>query len=101
LKIQPILQSRRLWGLTGTAVLLYLLIFKVLGGLDVGWLMPRTDRIADALIELWPRMPFFTQKVTGPKGTEIYYTVPTRQLTPQELARMGLTNSVAHPVRPK
>jgi hypothetical protein len=102
--LSSILKSHRLWGLTGTALGLYLLVFVVLGKLNVGWIMPDTNQMAQTLIELWPRMPFFAvqkEPVDGGKGEEIYYTVPTRQFTPQELARMGMTNGVAHPASPK
>jgi len=99
-----LLKSPRLWGLTGTALVLYFLVFVVFGKLDVSWFMPNTDEIARSIISVWPRMPFFTvetEPVNGGKGREIYYTVPTRQLTPQELVRMGVTNSAAHPAAPK
>ena len=101
--LYSILKSPRLWGLTGTALVLYLLIFVVLGNIDVGWMFP-TNKIANAILEVWPRMPFFAvQKVSinGGQGREIYYTVPTRQLTPREIARMGATNAAPHPAAPK
>jgi hypothetical protein len=97
-------KSPRLWGLTGTALVLYFLVIVVFGKLDVSWFMPPTDQIARTIISVWPRMPFFAvqkESVNGGRGQEIYYTVPTRQLTPQELARMGATNGTAHPVAPK
>jgi hypothetical protein len=99
-----ILKSPRLWGLTGTALVLYFMVFVVFGKLDVSWFMPSTDEIARTIISVWPRMPFFAvqkESVNGGKGEEIYYTVPTRQLTAQELARMGITNATAHPAAPK
>jgi len=102
--LPSILKSPRIWGLTGTAVALYFMVFVVFGRLDMSWFMPNTDEIARSIISLWPRMPFFVvQKESGDGGTNeyIYYTVPTRQLTPQELARMGVTNTVAHPAMPK
>jgi hypothetical protein len=102
--VYSILKSPRLWGLTGTALVLYFLVFVVLGNIDVSWIMPPTDKIANAIIEIWPRMPFFTverESINGGKGEEIYYTVPTRQLTPQEIARMGRTSGAAHPAPPK
>jgi hypothetical protein len=94
--------------LAGTAVVLYFLIVVVLGRLDMSWLMPDTNQIARTLIEVWPHMPFF-EASKGPEndvngknaGQVIYYTVPTRQLTPQELAKMGMTNAAAHPMPPK
>jgi hypothetical protein len=101
--LNSILKSPRLWGLTGTALVLYFLVFVVLGSIDVSGVFP-TQKIANAILEVWPRMPFFAvQKewVNGGKGREIYYTVPTRQLTPQELARMGATNGAPHPLAPK
>jgi len=102
--LYSILKSPRLWGLTGTALVLYFLVFVVLGRINVSWIMPDTNQIARTMIEVWPRMPFFTvqmESINGGKGREIYYTVPTRQLTPQELARMGATNAAPHPAPPK
>ncbi len=102
--LYSILKSPRLWGLTGTALVLYFLVFVVFGKLDMSWIMPSTDEIARTIISVWPRMPFFAvqkESINGGKGQIIYYTVPTRQLTPQELARMGATNGAAHPAAPK
>jgi len=102
--LYSILKSPRLWGLTGTALGLYLLVFVVLGNIKIKGIMPDTIQIARTMIEVWPRMPFFAvekESVNGGKGQEIYYTVPTRQFTPQELARMGMTNTAAHPAAPK
>ena len=86
-----------------TAVVLYFLVFVVFGKADMSWIMPDTNQIARSIISIWPRMPFFAvQKGPAPdgKGEEIYYTVPTRQLTAQELARMGLTNNIGRPAPP-
>ena len=102
--LYSLLRSRRLWGLTGTALVLYFVVFVVFGRVDVSWLMPPTTQIARAILDVWPRMPFFAvqkESVTGSNGREIYYTVPTRQFTPQELKRMGVTNGVAHPAEPR
>jgi hypothetical protein len=102
--LYSILKSPRLRGLTGTAFVLYFLVFVVFGKLDVSWIMPDTNQIARTLIDVWPQMPFFAvqkESVNGGKGQEIYYTVPTRQFTPQELARMGATNATAPLVAPK
>jgi hypothetical protein len=101
--LSSILKSPRLWGLTGTALVLYFLAFVVFGKLDVGWMFP-TQKIANAILEVWPRMPFFAVQrvsINDGRGREIYYTVPTRQFTQQELARMGATNGAAHPAAPK
>lgn len=105
-RLTNILKSTRLWGLAGTAVTLYVVIFVVLGKLDMSWVMPNTEEIARTFISVWPRMPFFqvqqgTLKGDGGTNEYIYYTVPTRQFTKQELTRMGLTNAVVHPTVPK
>ena len=99
-----ILRSRRLWGLSGTALAFYLILFVWLGKTDMSWIMPDTHQLAKAVMEVWPRLPIFqTQKepVGSGDANVIYYTVPTRQLTPQELADMGVTNHVAKPAPPK
>ena len=98
------IKSPRLWGLTGTAVVLYFLVFVVFGKLDMSWIMPNTEEIARTIISVWPRMPFFAvqkESANDGNGQVIYYTVPTRQLTAQELARMGITNAAVHPAAPK
>ncbi len=104
-RIKSIFKSRRLWGLTGTAFVLYFLVFVVFGKVNVGWLMPDTNQIARTLFVVWPKMPFFTvdkEPVNdGKGGEEVYYTVPTRQITAQELAQMGVTNATGHPAQPK
>jgi len=102
--LYSILKSSRLYGLTGTALVLYFLVFMVFKNLDMSWIMPDTNALARSVIDGWPRMPFFavqTQSINGGNSREIYYTVPTRQFTPQELARMGSTNGMVHPVAPK
>ena len=98
------LKSRRVWGLTGTALVLGALFYFVLGPLDASWLMPDTKQIAQDIIKVWPHMPFFAaQSVKDSNGNvrEIDYTVPTHQFTRQEMAQMGMTNAVAHPAAPK
>ena len=100
--ISSILKSTRLWGLIGTAVALYFIVFVVFGKVDVGWMLPDTDKFARTLIVNWPKMPFFTtEKEPASKGEVIYYTVPTRQFSQQELARMGVTNTTVKPAPPK
>ena len=90
--------------MAGTAAVLYFLVFVVFGKVNVGWMLPDTDRFARTLMAAWPKMPFFAvqkEPANDGKGEEVYYTVPTRQLTQQELAQMGMTNATAHPVAPK
>ncbi len=97
-------KSRRLWGLVGTALVLYFLVFVVFGKVNVSGIMPDTNLIARTLIQVWPRLPFFSvqkEAASDGKGQVIYYTVPTRQLTPKELAQMEGTNRVAQPKAPK
>jgi hypothetical protein len=89
--------------MTGIALALYFLLFVVLGNIDVSGIFP-TEKIAKTILEVWPRMPFFAvqrETVNGGKDQEIYYTVPTRQLTRQEIARLEATNGVMHPAAPK
>ena len=103
-KLKSILKSARLWGLAGTAVVLYFLIFVVFGKTDMSWIMPDTNQIARSVMVAWQDLPFFAVKmgaVDEGKGQYIYYTVPTRQFTPQQLAQMGVTNAVAHPAPAK
>jgi hypothetical protein len=84
-----IFRSRRFWGFTGTALVLYLIVFVGLAHVTV----PRslsTERMAEAILNAWPRLPFFSvQHKTNADGqTETFYTVPTRQFTPAEIAQM-------------
>jgi hypothetical protein len=99
-----LLKSTRFWGLIGTGLIMYFLVFVVLAKTDVSWIMPDTNQIARSFIVIWPQMPFFTAH-KGPaadgKGQEIYFTVPTRQFTPQEIARMEGTNRTTYPAGPK
>jgi hypothetical protein len=94
-----IAKSRRLWGLLGTTVGLYVFFFVVLGRLDMTWAMPDTAKIARNIIKVWPQMPFFVQKEKTDQGDVVYYTVSTRQYTQAELKQMGVTNAVAQPAK--
>jgi len=79
----------RFMGITGLFLVLYIVVFGVFGNVDVSGLLP--IKLATEIQEAWPQMPFFTvqkEPVNGGHGQEIYYTVPTRQITPQELAQM-------------
>ena len=95
------LRSTRLWGLLGTAVVLYLFFFVILGRLDMTWAMPDTNKLARNIIKVWPQMPFFVQKQQTSQGEVVYYTFSTRQFTQAELRQMGVTNAVAQPAKPK
>jgi hypothetical protein len=98
------LKSPRTWGLAGTAIALYFVIFVVFGRLDMSWIMPDTNQIAHTFMNTWPHLPFFAVQKDSAEpggGQYIYYTVPTRQFTSRQLAQMGLTNALAHPAPPK
>ena len=95
------LKSRRLWGLLGTGVVLYFLFFVVLGRMNVGGVMPDTDRMARSILKVWPQMPFFVQKEQTPQGEVVYYHVSTHLVTPAELKQMGLTNATSQPAKPR
>jgi hypothetical protein len=87
--------------LLGTGVVLYIVVFVVFGRTDVSWIMPDTQQIARTIVDVWPRMPFFVQQENTPDGQVTYYTVPTRQLTRQEMRQLGMTNAVAAPKNPR
>ena len=92
----------RLMGISGLFLIAYIVVIGVFGNTDISWLLPQ--QFAASLQEAWPRMPFFAvekKSVDDGKEQEIYYTVPTRQLTQLDLMRMGVTNSLAHPAAPK
>ena len=85
---------RRVLGLLTTGVVLYFVVFVVFGRTNVGWMLPQVVRHIQ-----WPDLPRFfysTQKTTDGQ-TEAIYTVPSRQLTAQELAQLTATNgATAH-----
>jgi hypothetical protein len=83
---------RRVLGLTLTGLVLYFIVFVVFGKTDVGWMLPPVVRHIQ-----WPELPRFfvsTQK-TADGQDETIYTVPSRQLTPQEMAQLTATNGAA------
>ncbi len=103
-RLSSILKSPRLWGLTGTGIVLYFLVFVLFGKTDMSWIMPDTNQLARTMIDVWPRMPFFAvqkEASSDGNGTIVYYTVPTRQLSAKEIALMGMTNAAVHPATPK
>ena len=94
-------KSVRFWGLLGTAVVLYVFFFVILGRLNMTWLMPDTYGIARNIIMVWPQMPFFVQREQTAQGEVVTYTVSTHLITPAELKRAGVTNAVAAPAKPR
>jgi hypothetical protein len=96
------LLRRRVLGLAGTALGFYLVFGVLLAKVNVGWLLP-TDKMAGEVIVFWRDLPFFNvEKVPDANGNgEVtYYTVPTRQVTRQEMAQMMGTNAAANPAPP-
>lgn len=84
----------RFMGITGISLLLYCVVIGLFGNVDISGYLPM--RLAASIQMAWPEMPFFSMKkepVGG--GQEIYYTVPTRQLTPQEVAQMSRGGSAS------
>ncbi len=79
----------RFAGIGLVALLGYFLLFDVLGKYDINWALP-WKQMARAP---WPDLPFFTAwKTSTPDGQqEVIYQVPSRQLTPQEIARLRYT----------
>jgi hypothetical protein len=80
----------RCMGIAGLFLLGYIVVIGVFGRIDISGLLP--IKLATSIQTHWPDLPFFTvekQSVDGGKGQEIYYTVPTRQLTPKEVAQIG------------
>jgi hypothetical protein len=89
----------RIVGIAVLSVMAYFFVFQVFGGMDVSWLFPH-DKPGTTLRMHWPNLPFFTvTKDTTPDGTsqETYYTVPTRQLTAQEIAQLEAGKKAGNP----
>jgi hypothetical protein len=78
-------QWHRILGIAALSVVAYVLVFVVFGKTDVSGLLPASP----AARFHWPDLPYFF--------VETYYTVPTRQLTPGEVAQLRGTNEVARP----
>ena len=78
----------RIMGITTLFLLGYIVVIGIFGNIDISPLLP--EKLAAAIQDAWPKLPFFqTQTETDSNGEQVtYYTVPTRQFTPQELAEM-------------
>jgi hypothetical protein len=88
--VTALFRARRVLGLLLTGVVLYFVVFVVFGRTNVGWMMPKVVRHIQ-----WPDLPRFfvsTQKTDDGQEEKIY-TVPSRQLTAQELAQLTGTNA--------
>jgi len=94
LRFFALFQWQRIVGISSLSLVTFLLVFFVFGRIKIGGFLPVTSgRMA------WPDLPaFFSQKSTTPDGeTEARFSVPTRQLTAQELSQMGATGPNAAP----
>lgn len=90
-----IFQWHRVLGISALSLAAYFLIFVVFGKTEVGWRMS-----SSAVRFQWPNLPAFTvEKSSSPQGEdhETIYTVPSRQLTPRELAQIEAANRTAKP----
>ncbi len=79
----------RFMGIVGLFLIGYIVVIGIFGNVDISGYLP--TKLAASIQEAWPQLPFFDvnkEPVSGTGQEEIFYTVPTRQLTPQELARM-------------
>jgi hypothetical protein len=68
----------------------YIIVIGVFGRMDISPYLPR--ELAASIQNTWPQLPFFDvqrRPLADGQGEVIYYTVPTRQLTPQEIARIS------------
>jgi hypothetical protein len=79
----------RLAGIGLIGLLGYFLLFGVLGKYDINWALPWKKLFRAP----WPELPFFSSwKTTTEDGQqEVIYRVPSRQLTPQEIAQLRYT----------
>ena len=93
----------RVMGILGLSLLGYIVVIGIFGNADISRFLPM--KLATSIQTAWPRLPFFrveTTSIDHGRGEEIRYTVPTRQFTPQEIARMtGTTNVTAHSTAPR
>jgi len=67
----------------------YIVIIGIFGKTDISPLLP--TELASSIQAHWPDMPFFTARkefLHNGKEEKIFLTVPTRQLTPQEIAAL-------------
>lgn len=95
--LSRLFQWHRVLGIGGLCVVAYVLIFFVFGRTDVSGFLP----LPHAAAFRWPNLPKFFVGQSDSKTPVTIYTVPTRQLTPQEMSQIpssesSTTNSV-HP----
>ncbi len=78
-------------GITGLCLIGYIVVIGIFGNTDISPLLP--NDFARTVQVHWPDMPFFKaqSRVLDDGEKETFYTVPTRQLTPQEIAALKAT----------
>ncbi len=82
----------RFMGISGLFLLGYIVVIGIFGNVNINPILP--TKLASSIQAHWPNLPFFAvqkQSLDNGKEQEIYYTVPTRQLTPQEIAQLKAT----------
>ena len=82
----------RFMGITSICLIGYIVIIGIFGNTDISPLLPQET--AKAIATHWPDMPFFksVKRLSDDgKEEETFFRVPTRQLTPQEIAALKAT----------
>lgn len=86
----------RFMGITGLFLIGYIVLVGIFGNTDISPYLPM--QLATSIETHWPELPFFAvqkRPMDDGKGEEVYFTVPTRQLTPQEIAALEKVRPVA------
>jgi hypothetical protein len=82
----------RFMGITGICLLGYIVVIGIFGNTDISRFLPID--MAKSIQTHWPDLPFFTvqqQPIDDGQEKEVYFTVPTRELTKQEIAKLKAT----------
>jgi len=82
----------RFLGIATLCLLLYIVVIGIFGNTDISPLLP--NDLARSIQVHWPNMPFFKaqkQMIDDGKEEETFFTVPTRELTPEEIAKLKAT----------
>jgi hypothetical protein len=90
-----IFRWHRILGISALSLAAYFVIFVVFGKTEVGW---RTSTGAPRF--QWPNLPAFTVEKSSSlqsEDQETIYTVPSRQLTPRELAQIDASHRTEKP----
>jgi hypothetical protein len=99
MRIPAFFKSYRLWGIAGLSLALYVLVIGVFGNIDISGFLP--VKLATSIQMEWPDLPFFSvekHSINNGRNQETYYTVPTRLLTPQEIAQFKAGKKEAKPI---